>query len=152
MHSRIIQLSKEPIKKEDYIQEEDFYDSGFIGTVADYVSDETDREDDINWFIQAYQLESQFNKEDDSLIITKEYILSQFQKNFDELKSKVNKMSLEDFIDPIKSYGLQSIIDGPGGFYIDSKEYGLMTFDTLLRRLLEKEEKFYIGGTVDYHF
>lgn len=47
MHSRIYQISKTPIDRDDYIEESKYYDHWFLNSVADYVDDDTNRDDDI---------------------------------------------------------------------------------------------------------
>ena len=47
MHSRIFQVSMEPIEKDDYILERDYWDHWFTREIADYVNGSTNRNDDI---------------------------------------------------------------------------------------------------------
>lgn len=51
MHSKIFQLSTEPISKEDYKTADDYVDTGFM-QIADYTDDmdDEDRESCIDWF------------------------------------------------------------------------------------------------------
>lgn len=53
MHSRIFQLSKSPIDKDDYIDESKYYDHWFTSRM-DYVDGDTDRDDDIGWLSSYY--------------------------------------------------------------------------------------------------
>lgn len=50
MHSRIFQISEKPIPKDEYFNEERYYDS-FVGSIADYVAEtkKEDRESELQW-------------------------------------------------------------------------------------------------------
>ena len=50
MHSRIIELSKEPVLKQERISEASIPE-WFYGTIADYTDANTDRDHDIKWFL-----------------------------------------------------------------------------------------------------
>ena len=54
MHSRIYQISKTPIDRDDYIEESNYYDHWFTSSIADYVSGDTNRDDDIEWLQNCY--------------------------------------------------------------------------------------------------
>ena len=47
MHSRIFQVSEKPIDKADYIGESDYWDHWFTNSVADYVSEDCYRDEDL---------------------------------------------------------------------------------------------------------
>ena len=48
MHSRLFQLSLEPIGEDDLIDDFDLQ-YNFIGQIADYARDSVDKEDDLEW-------------------------------------------------------------------------------------------------------
>lgn len=50
MHSRIIELSKEPVLKQERISEASIPE-WFCNTIADYTDANTDRDHDIKWFL-----------------------------------------------------------------------------------------------------
>ena len=54
MHSRIYQISTNPIHKDDYIDESNYYDHWFTNSVADYVNGDTNRADDIKRLKSCY--------------------------------------------------------------------------------------------------
>lgn len=61
MHSRIFQLTTTPLDKEEYISEWDFTEHPFVGSIADYVSDDCIREEDIEWLkerAKGYRVET----------------------------------------------------------------------------------------------
>lgn len=52
MHSRIIELSKEPDLKQERISEASIPE-WFCNTIADYTDANTDRDHDIKWFLSC---------------------------------------------------------------------------------------------------
>ena len=52
MHSRIIELSKEPVLKQERISEASIPE-WFCNTIADYTDANTDRDHDIKWFLSC---------------------------------------------------------------------------------------------------
>ena len=52
MHSRIIELSKDPILKHERMCESSVPD-WFYHSIADYTDADTDRDHDIKWFLDA---------------------------------------------------------------------------------------------------
>lgn len=155
MHSRIIQISKEKIDKDDYIEESDYWDN-FVGPIADYVSEDTDRDGDIEWFVEILKDSIEYNKDEESFTIKdrKKY----FERSYDKFMKILNEisdtMTLDKYMSPCDTviYSLKSTYDDKFGFYIDDKgEYhGLSTLDNFMR-YAEDGQKFYIGGTMDYH-
>lgn len=119
MHSRIFQLSYEKINKDDFITEENFYEDSFIGSVADYVSDNIDRKEDIKWLMERLKpYGAILNKKEESIFFPKGFKKKYFSKKFEELKKMVNEMTLEEFIDGITAYKLGQIIESKFDFYI----------------------------------
>ena len=49
-HSKIVQISTDPIERKDWIVDTNYYDTGFVGSVADYVADVTDDERKSNGY------------------------------------------------------------------------------------------------------
>ena len=157
MHSRIFQVSKKPIKKEDYINSDCYIEHWFTKSIADYVSDDVNnRNDDIEWLTTFTCTKGITIGEDENgkfLIVTdrKAY----FQKAFEEFKDamdKVSKYTLDDFIQG-SSYEVWLVgnsYEDKFGFYID-EDGDLTTLDSFVR-LCRINQKYYIGGTVDYHF
>ena len=163
MHSRIFQVSGSPIAEEDYIKESDYYDDTFVGEVADYVSEETDREDDLDWLKGCCDEGITIDIENGTLVINDKR--KYFEKKFDKFKELLNKLNeettLEAFARLDKSYwGLSSalydldcIANGDKfGFYINDMDDGGYTtrFDEFVR-FAEEGKTYYFGGTLDYH-
>lgn len=158
MHSRIFQISKKPIDKSDYIEESNYYDHWFTNQIADYVNGCTNREGDIDWLKSCYNNQGlSFGADDNGeyfIIKDKnEYFapkFESFQKNLQEL----SVATLEDFVSYKSSpqmYNLEESYDDKYGFYVDSEDTFLVSFDEFVR-CSEVGIKYYIGATIDYHF
>lgn len=160
MHSRIYQISKTPIDKEDYIEESNYYDHWFINSVADYVSDDTNRDDDIEWLKGCYGKKGlSFGQDDNGEYFVVEDKSKYFEASFEEFKKELKKLSektLDNFISgesDMSLYRLKSSYDDEFGFYIDDvgEYHGVATFDRFMR-CATVGTKYYIGATIDYHF
>lgn len=147
MHSRIIQLSHQPITEDEYITEELFYD-WFVGTIADYVSSTADREGDIDWFT-SYLSYFGAERKDDTVYFPDNFKENYFKERLEKLKDRVSKITLEDFYDSAVTYGLVKLINDKYGFYV-YLDY-LMPLDDFVRKL-KGNETFYFGNIIDYRF
>jgi len=161
MHSRIFQISTEPIEKEDYIEESTFYDTTFVGEVADYVNENTDRNDDIEWLKCCYENVEGIIIDNGTITITdkKKY----FEKKFEKFKEQLNKLetetTLEAFAKADRTYydfsytlwELKCAAEGDKfGFYVYDTQDGLYRFDDFVR-YYDENVPYYIGATIDYH-
>ena len=155
MHSRIFQVSTKPIQEVDYIEESDYWDHWFTREWADYVSDDCDRNDDIGWLESCYGKKGiEFGTDDNGeYIIIKskqEYFADKF-KQYAEVLDKLKQYTLDDFVNGFhEMWSLKNLYEDKYGFYADA-DGELMTFDNFIREC-ETEEKYYIGGTLDYHW
>lgn len=152
MHSRIFQVSLDPIEKANYITEGDYYDHWFTNSIADYVSDDCDRDEDIKWLKGCVNGIS-FGADDNGeyfIVESKELYFEKSFIAFKEVLDKLNKYTLSDFSQGIfEIYHLNISYEDKYGFYIDA-DGELMTLDEFVRGCVEKE-KYYLGGTCDYH-
>lgn len=158
MHSRIYQISKTPINKEDYIEESNYYDHWFTNQIADYVNGDTNRESDINWLKACYNNKGlSFGEDDGGEYFVVEDKFKYFADRFERFKNTLNELSsvtLDDFANGTcggKIYNLKSEYDDEFGFYIDSEDTWLETFDAFIR-YIDNSTKYYIGATIDYHW
>ena len=166
MHSRIFQLERLPGDIDDnYICEEDFYYidasySWFIGSIADYVSENVDKQADIDWFIATLSQQTEFitvNDDDDedhiSITFSPGFKHAYFERRYHEFKNRTSDMSLETFTDDLGIYTIKRLIRDKFGFYIYSSYYGLIPMDDFVRQLDNNQEHtFYFGTTLDYHY
>ena len=152
MHSRIFQASTKPIQEYEYLSESDYWEHWFLNSVADYVVDSDDRNEDIEWLkecARGYTVDCDENG--DYFVITSkvEYFKNAF-KNFTELLGKIKDYTIENFAAGMhEMWGLQNAYEEKFGFYVDMHGE-LMSFDSFVRHCTEGE-KYYIGGTLDFH-
>ena len=158
MHSRIYQISKTPIDRDDYIQEDKYYDHWFTNKVADYVDGDTERDYDIEWLKDCCGNKGlSFGQDDNGEYFVVEDKAKYFETNFEEFQQELKELSEKTFDDfmgwRVSLYRLKSLHDDDSGFYIDDNgEYcGLTTFDDFMR-CVTVDTKYYIGATIDYHF
>ncbi|WP_054644761.1 hypothetical protein [Thermoanaerobacter thermocopriae] len=88
MHSTIFQLEEKPLRfEEDFVCEEDFYDD-FVGIVANYVSEDVDREEEINYFVKYLgQYGIIYNSEEQSIVFPEGFKAEYFSERFFKLKN-----------------------------------------------------------------
>ena len=145
--SRIIQISDEPIDKDDYIEENEFYENWFVGAIADYVSDLDVEESVSDW------LNSDIYDVADNTITIKDKG-TYFKPRFERFKTECERamsMSFDDFSDYSSDiYNLKESYDDKYGIYF---YYGdeLWTQSRFLRNF-KNGEKFYTGGMIRYHY
>ncbi len=160
MHSRIFQMSKTPIDRDDYIEEDKYYDHWFTSSIADYVDGDTDRDDDIVWLKDCYEKKGlSFGQDDNGEYFIIEDKTKYFEANFEKFQKELKELSektLDDFMggeSNMSLYRLKASYDDELGFYVDDRNeyHGLVTFDRFMR-CATVGEKYYIGATIDYHF
>lgn len=157
MHSRIIQLNKNPILKREHITGADFYDHRFNGAIADYVSEDTDREEDIKWLLSTIG-DGMIGSDELGVylqITSKNKYFEPRYKDFMTSIETIKSCTLEEFIeDKIHYYWYtaETAYNDKFDMYIMTEKYGeLLTITEFMRRC-EVGVKYYIGGTLDYHY
>lgn len=153
MHSIIFQVSEKPIDKADYIDESNYiYDHWFTNSVADYVSNSCYRDEDLKWFEDcAKGITCGKDENGEYFIITskEEYFESAFNR-FKKLIDDIKDCTINDFAEGIDEiWSIKNVYEDKYGFYVDIDD-DLMSLDSFVR-LCNKNVKYYIGGTVDYH-
>ena len=152
MHSRIFQVSMEPIDKDDYIEESYYYDHWFTNSVADYVSDDCDRKKDIQWLKDCVNGIA-FGYDDHGVCFVVKSKEEYFSRAFDAFKNvleRIKDCTIEEFATGIDGmWKLKDLYEEKFGFYVDA-DGELMAFDSFVRHCTVGR-KYYIGGTVDYH-
>ena len=154
MHSRIFQVSMNPIDKEDYIIESDYYDHWFTNEIADYVNGDTDRENDIEW-LKGYNSSMSFGEDDGGeyfIIKDKEKYFEGSFNRFIDVLNKIKDCTLNDFSTGLGGdmWALKDAYEDKFGFYVNA-DGETMSLDSFVRRCATGE-KYYIGSTIDYHF
>ena len=153
MHSRIFQVSMEPISKKDYIVEAEYWDHWFTREIADYVNGDTDRDSDVEW-LKGCCNGLVFGKDNNGEYFVVENKEMYFKNKFDRFMEALNKIkdcTLEDFAKGFYDmWTLKDAYEDKFGFYVNV-DGDTMNFDDFMRGCA-KGEKYYIGGTIDYHF
>jgi len=151
MHSRIYQLTKEPIPKEEWLTEEDFFDTSFIGAVADYVrtQPETERQDDIEWLMS--QTKGVFAIDKDKVHVLPGAKQRYFSEKFNKFKEKTENLTLDEFCNSDTIWELNRLMQEEYTFYVYDEHACWKPLDQFIRDA-EEGAVFYIGGIVDYHF
>lgn len=155
MHNRIFQVSFEPFDEDDYIKEIDYEDHWFTKEWADYVSEDCNRKDDIEWLESCYRAKGiEFGVDNNGeyfIVKSRQTYFADKFKEFTEILNKIEGYTLDDFAYGINEmWSLKNAYEDKCGFYADA-DGELMTFDSFVRRCAT-EEKYYIGGTIDYHY
>ena len=158
MHSRIYQISTKPIHRDDYIDESNYYEHWFLGSVADYVSEDRDRADSIEWFKACYNdagLSFGVDKDGAYFIVEdkSKYFASKLEI-FQATLKELSAITLDDFITEkysMQMYRLKAAYEDKYGFYVDNDGWGMTPLDACIR-YSENGTKYYIGATLDYHF
>ena len=159
MHSRIFQISREPIDPENYCSEnfELPYDSeyGILVDPIDYVvclSDEG-KEESIQWLKEVYKDVFKIDGDKVTVVNKKAYFKKRYQDFMKEMK-KLKNITLEQFstCEYNKTFrNLKNDYEEEFGFWVDSMQTGMDTLDEFMRRI-ENGFVFYIGAVMDYHF
>ena len=152
MHSRIYQISKTPVDMDDYIDEEKYYDHWFTNSVADYVDGDTDRENDIKWFVKFLKSKDMILESNDESFTLGENVREKyFKEKYDALKECMENMSFKKFCsDSLALYKIQMHIEDKYDFYIHH-DGAYQTIDNFMRNV-EDGQTWYFGGILDYHF
>ena len=161
MHSRIFQISKYPIKEEEYAEACHYCENHTVLGFSDWTSDDSNRTKDIEWLKKP--AEGAFNfKEDGSFIVAdkKKYFGAKYRAFKEQLRQIQAHLTPEYFSEnshsakrdiSLEMYLLNDAYNETFGFYADFDGCGVITMDEFVRNA-EEGETYYIGGTVDYHY
>lgn len=158
MHSRIVELSNEPILVDERLSE-DSIPEWFYHTVADYTNADTDRNQDIKWFLE--HVGSIVDVAENGLSFSfkpnaKQMYFRRSYHAFLEKARELTGISLDAFSGETKCdigmamYKLNSFYNDTFGFYIYYQDE-LKTLDDWIRET-DLSGSFYFGGTLDYHY
>jgi len=163
-HNRIFQIRSNPINKEDYIEESDFYGHWFIGSVADYVSSDCNREDDVrnlrdllvNLRAARFGIDKSYAHISFVLMPNgKEAYFTKAYEDFVAARQKTMAMGLAEFASGsafAKSVRIMnSSYNSEFEYYVSADEGEIITLDDFIRKA-EIGKWYYIGGTLDYHY
>ena len=160
MHSRIFQITTNPVQDEDYISEYGFFEHWFVGAIADYVNAHNDQAEDIKYlrsWLEANKVAA-FDESGDSFTVLpggREAYFTRAYDTFVAARAKTFSMSLSDFASAGEFGGamwqMSNSFNDKFAYYVSSDEFDTISFDEFIRSS-ETEKRYYIGGTLDYHF
>ena len=143
MHSRIIELGNAPILPDDRMGEcsvpEWFYHS-----IADYTNAETDRDEDLKWFLEIVAHIVDVAEDGESFTFKPNAKKKYFHRQYYAFLDKARELT------GISMYKLNEAYQDKFSFYIYYQDK-LKTLDEWIRET-DLSESFYFGGTLDYHF
>ena len=158
MHSRIFQISTKPIGEDDYITESDYYDHWFTHQIADYVSDDSNRDEDIDWlkeYSNGFDIFRDNNGNYTIIVNNKEKYFENAYDRFLRELDRIGRPTLEQFSQRIDLWSLNDACEDKYGFYVeycdDDNGHDLITLDDFIRRC-DACTTYYLGGTIDYHY
>ena len=152
-HSRIFEVSWEPLPESDWVGADEFTENGFVGSVADYTVgiNEEERHKSVERLNKHVLGTLEIVPEGSNYKLTllpngkEEY----FGHRLNSLKSLIYNMSIEEFCRDVVAFQMQEEINKRHSFYIYSDGY-YQTLDNFIRDLNEGEV-YYICGVIDYH-
>ena len=131
MHSRIIELSKDPILKHERMCESSVPD-WFYHSIADYTDADTDRDHDIKWYFER-QYHAFLDKACELTGISLDAFVGEAKYDIGMAMYKLN----EHYQDKFSLY-----------VYFNDE---LKSLDEWIRET-DLSGSFYFGGTLDYHY
>jgi hypothetical protein len=158
MHSRIYQISENPIEPADYINAELYSDHWFVSQIADYVNGDVDRSSDIEWLRKYLESTEAVTFSDDSSFVLneggKERYFERSCVQFKKARDKTLGLTLSEFAAggelSMTMWNLRDAYCDKYSFYAEYEDE-LIPMDAFIRRTVPGT-RYYIGGTVDYHY
>ena len=155
MHSRIIELSKNPISKEDYIDKDCFEleDYGKFG--IDYIKDidESDREDEIKNMESMFPVKV-FEVTDKNSVVYKDNVWELKNVCVSKIKELAKNTDVLNFFDGDR-FRLSMWLQKPFTedlFVWEGSLYSSMNLiNYLLKDIFKEGDTIYIGNILDYH-
>ena len=156
MHDKIIQIGDRPIDKEEYIDESEFYEHWFIGSIADYVNEvpSSKRTSVISDFLNCPGL--RYDPEEDTLTIVdkKSYFKSKYDR-FKECIEEIRKWSIDEFSSVDLNFTfikLKDMYEDKYGTYLYDRDAGDMCCLDEWVRIFDNGSTVHIGNVIDYHW
>lgn len=158
MHSRIIELSKDPILKHERMCESSVPD-WFYHSIADYTDADTDRDHDIKWFLDAVARVVDVAEDGKSFTFKPKAKQKYFERQYHAFLDKACELtgiSLDAFVGEAKydigmaMYKLNEHYQDKFSLYVYFNDE-LKSLDEWIRET-DLSGSFYFGGTLDYHY
>lgn len=167
MHSRIYKIQPDFAKPFEKIEEDTFYDNGFLDGNHDYVSDDTDWVEDYQWlsgssFGNAFvvsidgEMENPLGESPEKVPVY--YLEVDLEEAFKLLKEKQEELIKQvsgDTIDAFSYNARELIVGDTSGFYFYCEGEYMTNVDFLLYLITVHGKsgtaKFRLEGSLDYH-
>ena len=163
MHSRIFQVSLQPVKKEDYAVSSDFYDNS--SDFADYIGDEIDgseRRENIGRLAKVLSDIFDFDKRSRVLVYKGEEAMKKFKEAWAAaIREKAEVLTADNIINWDVRYQVEKLcrkthLDTCYRFCIvdwfDSVAEPMEDLIGFVDQKMKKGDKLYVGAVIDYHF
>ena len=163
MHSRIFQVSLQPVKKEDYAVSSDFYDNS--SDFADYIGDEldgTERMENIGYLAEVLSDIFDFNKRSRVLVYKGEEAMKKFKEAWAAaIREKAEVLTADTILDWYKRYQVEKLcrkthLDTCYRFCIvdwcDGVAEPMEDLISFVAERMKQGDKLYVGAVIDYHF
>lgn len=167
MHSTIFKLQPDLTAEFDPIREWDYEDNGFLNTVGDYVSEDTDWKDDYEWLSESkngelwtvnYGYSIKIEKGEEEIEVPVAYLTVNIAKAKQWLLNRAQEIADAIKEEPMKafSYEVELLIFGDKlGYYFDidgTYRTDVEFIKYCVNRYGDEEEvTFRLEGTLDYH-
>ena len=169
MHSRIFKVQSDLSKEFERLREYDYYDNGFLNSVGDYVSEDTNTKEDYEWLASCTMSEVYTVRFEGEIKLDENYgddpvsmPLAYLDIDVDKAKQYIEER-LSDYAEKVSedpyfalSYEGETMIKGDfGGFYIEEDGWGYETLFQFLIRVVKTHEEgiatYRLEGSLDYH-
>lgn len=154
MHSRIFQISKNPIDEDSYLEESRYYDN-FVGGIADYVDTIGYPDEDYKWLGGMKGITVDPDKKTLTIDSKVEYFKKKYE-TFIKQTDDLSHLSIDDFITNKADYDIYiaaNTYEEKYEFYVDDdgEYFGLVSLDHLLRSSKDGD-MYHLGAVFDYHY
>lgn len=158
MHSKIFQVSRDPLTRDDWVSEFHYYDN-FVGRIADYLERIGDGKGRRSC-IEDLSMHNGIIANPISETLTIKSKIEFFRGYYEDFKNAVDNLreiSIYDFSDSsfmlsMDMYRLNAAVSNEFNYYIeDTDGCDLVTLQDFVRTHKDGD-RFYIGAIIDYHF
>lgn len=161
MHSRIFGIITkkeydEYIKEEGEIKMPIWQFEQRLPYEMDYVSDDTDLDDDFEWLIEsirAHTTKFEANFINHTIKFLPGFKEEYFEKAWDQIQELINSQDAYKhfYTDSMLSFKIREAADEHYGFYQCDKEGCYDTFDNFIR-YADTDVEYAVFGSIDYHY
>lgn len=160
MHSRIFQLTLDPLDSADFLNAYSLdYDHWLFQRIADYAGEDENRQISVQWLKESLTFNNpHIEWREDSFILHEGFLASFFATRYERFKQQLAELARGASLDSFVGWDvgralleLSRLEEDEYGFYVYDELGDIVTLDSFLRNA-ELDTPYYIGGTVDYHY